>query len=499
VKRIQGWAATALIAIGPGAQAQGLYTDSAVEGAWYDPRTSGQGLMIDALPGGKQLFVTWFTFADDGSGAQRWYSGVLDTNGPAASGALTQTTGGRFDTAPGTAQQQSEVGSMRIDFADCGTASVTYSVRHGETTRSGSFVAQAGRDLATGAPPCTPATKLRWPHAAPTLDDAAYAQLAADVFIPNNFGQHQGAVPARPGDTYFHDGLDIFTANGASIYAMEPGTVRDIGPAGADNFTVTVQSDGSLDEGWSYVHIVPTVAPGARVEVGDLLGRVNFGGLPHLHLSRVKKPAAAASWEFVNLLTINPAGYFHIPDAEPPVFRDGLLFLRDGTDTRLPDGGPLSGKVDIAAGVRDPGPLARPRTPMGFAWDRHGVAWIEYSIEGQGRAVHRRAFDFTALQIGRPTPSVWSMTPMARVVYQPILLTGVQTEAERVFHYYLITNGTGATSLKLADGAQAWDTAARDAAGQRLFPDGQYIITVRAADEAGNVAQHVDTVEVRND
>jgi murein DD-endopeptidase MepM/ murein hydrolase activator NlpD len=504
MNRIQGWT-VAVLAAAAGhlpsqalAQPAPLYTDSAIEGAWYDPRTSGQGLMIDALPGGRQLFVAWFTFADDGSGAPRWYSGVLATNGPVASGPITATTGGRFDTAPDAGQTTSEVGTLRIDFGDCGTTTVTYSLRDSGAPRSGSFVAQAGRELVADAPPCTATTKLRWPHAAPGLDDAAYAQLAADVFIPNNFGQHQGGVAARPGDTYFHDGIDIFAANGTPIHALEAGTVRDVGVAGTNNFTVTVESDATPANGWSYVHLTPSVAAGQHVVAGQVVGTVQFAGLEHLHLSRVRRPAGATDWSFATLLTVNPVGFFELPDTEPPLFRDGLLFLRDGTDVRFADDAPLSGKVDIAAGVRDPGPLARRLNFGGPIWDRHSITWIEYSIEGQGRSVHRRAFDFTALEIGRPSPSVWSMTPMARVVYQPILLTGVTTDAERVFHYYLLTNGTGGTALSLGDAAQAWDTAARDASGQRVFPDGTYRITVRAADASGNVAQFVDTAEVRN-
>jgi murein DD-endopeptidase MepM/ murein hydrolase activator NlpD len=481
------------------AQSTALYTDSAVEGAWYDPRTSGQGLMIDALPGGRQLFVAWFTFADDGSGAPRWYSGVLTTNGPAASGPLTATTGGRFDMPPGAGQSTTEVGTLRIDFNDCGTATVTYSLRDSAAPRTGSFVARAGRELAAGAPPCTATTKLRWPHAAPGLDDAAYARLAADVFVPNNFGQHQGGVATRPGDTYFHDGIDIYAANGTPIHALESGTVRDVGVAGSNNFTVTVESDATPAHGWSYVHLTPGVARGQHVAAGQVVGTVQFAGLEHLHLSRVRRPAGATDWSFAMLLTLDPAGFFDLADREAPVFRDaGLLFLRDGTDERFAEGAPVTGKVDIAAGVRDPGPLARRENFGGPIWDRHGVTWIEYSIEGQGRSLHRRAFDFTALEIGRPSASVWSMSPMARVVYQPVLLTGVTTEAERVFHYYLLTNGTGGTQLSLGDAAQSWDTAARDADGQPLFPDGTYRITVRAADASGNVAQFVDTVEVRN-
>jgi murein DD-endopeptidase MepM/ murein hydrolase activator NlpD len=479
--------------------AQSLFVDSHVEGAWYDPAISGQGLMIEALPGGKQLFVAWFTFAPDESGSQRWYSAVLTLNGATATGRVHRTLGGRLATVPTAAQQQNEIGSMTIDFPDCRTAAVTYSLADDAAARSGSFVATPARELVPGAPGCTAVTKLRWPHASPALDDAAYARLEADLWIPNNFGMHQGGSTDRPGDLYIHDGIDVYAANGSMIYALEPGRVRSISNAG-QGMTVTVESAATPGEGWAYTHIVPVVANGAIVAQGDALGTVQFTGIEHLHLSRVRKPATAAGWDYVSLLNLNPAGFFSLPDSEPPVFRNGLIFLHDLTETPFADGAPVSGKVDIVAGIRDPGPHARRNLGGPVPWgDHHAVMRVDYDIEGQGIKTVHRGFDFNLLEIGRPEPSVWSMAPAARVVFQPILLAPVSAGPERSFNYYRLTNGTGGSTLAVIDGLQSWDTASRDAAGNRNYPDGTYTITVRASDSSGNLAQYADTVEVRND
>ena len=499
-----GWqfrVAMALVLACPAAlHAQLLEAGSPAEGAWFDPATPGQGLLLDALPASDAVFAAWFTWEQEAEDSrQRWLTGLLRVNGPVASGPILLASGGRFATPPGSELQQEPVGTLTLDFLDCATARVSYSVVLPDHSESGSFVARSGASL-TGEPACTTGSKLRWPHADPALGPAEYQALADAVFIPNNYAVHQGGVAERPGDLYLHSGIDIVTENGDPIFALQDGVVRSISPAGSGNFTVTVETTAEPGRGWSYVHIVPEVAVGDAITSGQRLGTVNFGGLPHLHLSRIRQPAGATDWSHASLLNEDPTAFFDIPDEEPPLFRPQLLFFPDGSDAAFPQGTPtqVSGAVDIVAGIRDPGPHSRFDFNGTVLGDRHNVAWIEYEIRGAGVFLHRRSFDFHNLVLAPPPGDIWSMGPLARVIVMPTLTVPV-AEPDRLFNYYRITHGSDAEQVSLADAERAWDTAALDQDGSALFPDGEYTVTVRAADWAGNIAEVQDAVEVRND
>lgn len=51
-------------------------------GAWYDPATDGEGLVIHTVPDRHEVVVSWYTYAPDGSGEQAWIIGnarVIDS------------------------------------------------------------------------------------------------------------------------------------------------------------------------------------------------------------------------------------------------------------------------------------------------------------------------------------------------------------------------------------------------------------------------------------
>jgi len=393
---------------------------------------------------------------------------------------------------------------MAIDFLDCNDATVSYSLLHDDQPVSGRFPIRSGV-VAVGSLPddCAAPTKLRWPHAAPGLDDEAYQALTDQVFVFNNYGQFQGAEPGRPDRTYLHDGLDLMLPNGTPIYAVEAGLVRSIEGAGTNNgSTVSVESDTTPGAGWAYVHIVPEVTAGQQVLAGTRVGTVQFDGLDHLHLSRVELTPGSSDWRFRALRTVNPAGWFALPDDEPPVFRPDIQFFDDATSQPFAPGEPavVDGDVDIVIGLRDAGQYARGDIGGGAIFgDRLAVAWIEYEIEGQGRRLRQRAFDPHHLEIARTSPSVFSQVPPASVMYFPYLEIEPFFNANRTFGYYILTHGTGNPRPQPQDRSRAWNTAAVGDDGERLFPDGRYRITVHAADAAGNVAELIDEVEVRND
>lgn len=89
----------------------------AKSGLWYNPARSGHGFDLQYL--GSNMFVTWYTYADDGS--PTWYQAV----GPIATpfvGALNRYT---WNGAAGGVTG-SEVGQMRLTFTDARNGSFTW-------------------------------------------------------------------------------------------------------------------------------------------------------------------------------------------------------------------------------------------------------------------------------------------------------------------------------------------------------------------------------------
>ena len=97
-------------------------------GAWFNPQTPGQGLLVEVLPD-DELFVAWFTYrqsdaAKVGAEGQRWLTAQGTISGDEAVLTLYQTAGGVFDSpaAPSTMA----VGSAVMRFVSCTSATFEY-------------------------------------------------------------------------------------------------------------------------------------------------------------------------------------------------------------------------------------------------------------------------------------------------------------------------------------------------------------------------------------
>ena len=103
--------------------------NAGMDGAWFDPGTSGQGYFIDAHPdpeGGNLIFVSWFTYGNATASGQRWLTAQGGFEGSMAEIDVFETTGGSFDDPmpPDT----TKVGTMSLDFTDCSNALLSYSL-----------------------------------------------------------------------------------------------------------------------------------------------------------------------------------------------------------------------------------------------------------------------------------------------------------------------------------------------------------------------------------
>ena len=118
----------------------GDFLTAAVNDAWYNPDTPGQGFFITVFPVTRQVFIAWFTFdtmlpPDDvtavlGYPGHRW----LTAFGPIGDGEAVLdvfiTTGGLFNTAGGISQTDppGADGTVRLTFDSCNSGVVEYDI-----------------------------------------------------------------------------------------------------------------------------------------------------------------------------------------------------------------------------------------------------------------------------------------------------------------------------------------------------------------------------------
>ena len=114
--------------------------DYLLSGNWFDPSTSGQGLIFDINPTQSLLFAAWYTFAPNGQqtggpSSERWYTlqsdlgafvdGTTQLNGVA----IGETTGGVFNNP--TSATTVRVGSADIAFRSCNAMILGYTFTSG--------------------------------------------------------------------------------------------------------------------------------------------------------------------------------------------------------------------------------------------------------------------------------------------------------------------------------------------------------------------------------
>lgn len=115
-------------------------------GSWYNPVTSGQGLVIQVVPdlygsGLGLIFGGWFTFDVTAAGGQRWYTvqGQVSATNGSVTMPIYVSEGGNFDAPPSVGADP--VGQATLSFGDCAHGTLTYAFSDG-SGRSGSIPLQ---------------------------------------------------------------------------------------------------------------------------------------------------------------------------------------------------------------------------------------------------------------------------------------------------------------------------------------------------------------------
>jgi hypothetical protein len=107
--------------------------------AWFNPATSGQGVLLTVLPDTNLMFLAWFTYDTErppedveavlGEPGHRWLTAQGPYSGDTATLTIFNTAGGVFDAPEPPAITDPEgVGSMTVEFADCLEGLITYDI-----------------------------------------------------------------------------------------------------------------------------------------------------------------------------------------------------------------------------------------------------------------------------------------------------------------------------------------------------------------------------------
>ena len=125
-------------------------------GSWYDPATSGQGIIVEVNPVSNVLFFAWETYAPNGANAgsagQRWYTGqgAFAASSPSFAVQLYESTGGMFNALPPTPSTVA-VGSATLAFQSCTNATLSYSFTGGSNSGASGTI-QLVRDFCFNYP-----------------------------------------------------------------------------------------------------------------------------------------------------------------------------------------------------------------------------------------------------------------------------------------------------------------------------------------------------------
>jgi hypothetical protein len=118
------------------AQAPAFAINNSLDGAWFNPSTSGQGFFFDVMPAQGFFGAAWFTFAETnpaatevGADEHRWLTAQGAYNGSDAVLRLNKTTGGYFDDPRPV--QHTDSGELRLHFIDCNHATAQFSITNG--------------------------------------------------------------------------------------------------------------------------------------------------------------------------------------------------------------------------------------------------------------------------------------------------------------------------------------------------------------------------------
>jgi hypothetical protein len=312
---------------------------------------------------------------------------------------------------------------------------------------------------------------IKWPVQA----DSAIHHLG------NSYGEYQnyGGAP------YFHPGIDILVPAGTPVYAIKSGYVKAVLTTSAElHWRVAIgDSAGAAPcDGWLYAHLdMNTIAvyEGEYVTEGQFLGNIvvwPIANFHHLHFVKIHNSGTTwdSDWTFIG----NPLDELeHITDPDAPVFENVIgtqkfAFTHNETASYFPQGATLSGDVDIICMTYD--------YINHYSWQLAPYK-LEYKIDGDSAIPWTTSFTFTGLL---------DYANNVDVVYRNDAVCDSRGDYDYRWYYFNLTNTDGSGTISAANRPRSWQTA--------YFHNGDYQISARASDRAGNVSTTAMSVHVAN-
>src|SRR4051794_2188143 len=270
---------------------------------------------------------------------------------------------------------------------------------------------------------------------------------------------YENGILANPfagaGFISFHQGVDIAAPNGTPVYAVENGVVHYLGAS-----TVNLVTDHDVI--FQYFHITPVAGEAQRVVARrTVIGYVQ-PPFRHVHLTEID-----------GIRAVNPLQPGHLSpyrDRTTPVVRDVLVRNQAG-DVQTPIG--LCGRVELAADALDRQPMLVPGTYKGLPVAPAFVQWSMARVGGKGVVAKKVVADF------RKTlpPNAQFFGTYARGTYENSPRFGREQYTGMPGRYVFLLAGN-------------FDTTS--------IPNGNYTITVKAADVRGNSTTSTRRINILN-
>jgi peptidase M23-like protein len=260
---------------------------------------------------------------------------------------------------------------------------------------------------------------------------------------------------AGQGFISFHQGVDISAPNGTPVYAVENGVVHYLGAS-------TLNLVTNHDVTFQYFHITPVAGEGEQVRARrTILGYVQ-PPFQHVHLTEID-----------GIHAVNPLQKGHLSpwiDHTKPVVRDVLVRNESG-DVQTPIG--LCGRIELDVDAFDRQPLPVPGSYKGLPIAPAFVWWSMARVGGKVVVPKKVVADF------RKTlpPNSQFFGTYARGTYENSPRFGREQYTGMPGRYIFLLAGN-------------FDTT--------TLPNGNYTITVHAADVRGNGTTATRRINVLN-
>jgi hypothetical protein len=298
--------------------------------------------------------------------------------------------------------------------------------------------------------------------------------------LGNSYGEYQN----YGGFSYYHPGIDILATAGTPVYAVKAGYVKAVLTTSADlHWRVAIGDSAGADEcdGWLYAHLneaTIAVMEGEWVEKGQYLGSLVYwpiASFHHLHFSKIRNSGIvwSSDWQFI----ANPLDELEvITDVVGPEFADAFgtqpfAFCQNESNSYFTVEEELAGDVDI---------ICRADDMINDLW-LLAPHRLEYKIDGDSSIPWTNSVCFTGLLN-------WNQN--VAVVYRDDFFLNSQGDYDHRMFFFNLTNTDGDSLIEADDRARSWETA--------NFHNGEYTVSARAYDRAGNMATTSMNITVGN-